>query len=174
MRVLGDGSAPGPRTAPAGRGGARGTAGWPGFYRRSAERASRLAGLVIFPPDRSRSEGKSNGQCYNTELSAIPRIRLNNPSGKNASRQFLKYRRGVHKTPRLAWENQVFGFCLQMVIFLTALCAVNHGIVKGEALDCGAWGRKGPDVPPPTNGGFISDESKLFSRLHPPHEGKRA
>ena len=61
-----------------------------------------------------------------------------------------------------------------MDIFLTALCAVNDGIVKGEALDCGALGRKGPNVPTPTNGGFISDESKLFSRLHPPHEGKRA
>lgn len=35
-----------------------------------------------------------------------------------------------------------------MDIFLTALCAVNDGIVKGEALDCGAWGRKGPNVPP--------------------------
>ena len=129
-------------------------------------KASRLAGLVMFPADFT-IRWAIQWAMLRTRNCALAH-------GEWASRQFLKYRRGVPKTPRLAWENQVFGFCLQMDIFLTALCAVNDGIVKGEALDCGAWGRKGPDVPPPTNGGFISDESKLFSRLHPPHEGKRA
>ena len=100
-------------------------------------RASRLAGLVMFPAGFT-IRWAIQWAMLRTRNCALAH-------GEWASRQFLKYRRGVPKGPTARLGKSGIRILAANGYFLTALCAGNHGS-RAKPLS-GAWGRKPPHRP---------------------------